>query len=334
MPAGAGNGGGIGQGDVYSNGITISGTTYSKTSEVFIVPTGTTATIAGSDTNVPTGYEGVFKKNRIVILSPFVMSQYEVTQQLYFAVMGTNPSECNSATGGNYPLLSAESELQKYRPVENVSWYDAVVFCNELTKKTMTESDCVYTITGITKVSGSITEATVTSDITKKGYRLPTEAEWEYAARGGDPKASIWAYLYAGNQTKKQLDNFTIPPYTDAALDAVGWYMYNLGGGDSNSTELTSGAAGYGTHAVGQKNPNVLGLYDMSGNVIEWCWDWAGTIASGEQTDPQGATLGTYRVSKGGGWGSKSYICSVATLSCTIPSLVNEEIGIRLVRTL
>ena len=100
----------------------------------------------------------------------------------------------------------------------------------------------------------------------KTSYRLPTEAEWEYAARGGNASKG---YLYAGS------DN----------VDEVAWYSSN---------------SGWRTHPVGGKAPNELGLYDMSGNVWEWCWDWYGNYSSGSQTDPRGPSSGSFRVSRGG----------------------------------
>jgi formylglycine-generating enzyme required for sulfatase activity len=154
-----------------------------------------------------------------VTLTGFYMSKYPVTQNQYQAVMGTNPS---SFTGGN-------------NPVENVTWYDAVEFCNKLS--VLEGKQQVYTISGRNPEAGyPITSATVTADWSKNGYRLPTEAQWEYAAKGGNPSAAGWTgYTYSGSDT----------------YDDVAWF-------DGNS--------GRRTREVGQKKPNRLGLYDMSGN--------------------------------------------------------------------
>ena len=243
--------------------------------------------------------KGVFVKGRTVKLSAFEIGMYEVTQELYKAVMTGNKDNI-SATPSSFPRDNS--------PVENVSWYDAVYFCNELTKKTMSADDCVYTITGITVTNTyrSISSATVKADFTKKGYRLPTEAEWEYAARGGDQSNTTeWNKKYAGD------DN----------VDNVAWY----------------GKSGDRTHEVGTKTENSLGIHDMSGNVHEWCWDWcwdwSGTV--GTETDPTGPDAGSNsvnRVKRGGGWGSVASGCFVIDRSDVNPKFRNSDLGFRVVR--
>lgn len=187
-----------------------------------------------------------------ISVSSFTMSITEITQAQYLTVTGDIPSYFSTVTRG---------------PVEQVTWYDAVEFCNKLS--TRDSRTPVYEIIGRTPAVGyPITSATVTATWINNGYRLPTEAEWQYAAAGG-LKGNL-GDKYAGSNS----------------IEGVGW-------DDTN--------AGSTTHEVRMKYPNALGLYDMSGNVREWCWDWYGTYPSWGDIDPKGADTGTYRVNRGGG---------------------------------
>ncbi len=177
-----------------------------------------------------------------VTLSGFSIGQTEVTQALWLAVMGSNPSH-----------YSGDSN----RPVECISWNDCQTFIAKLNQ-----------MTGLQ-------------------FRLPTEAEWEFAARGGNMSQG---YIYAGSNN----------------VDDVAWYKGNI-------PSQTSGTEGYGTQPVAQKQPNELGLYDMSGNVWEWCQDWYGNYTSDAQTNPTGPATGSTRVVRGGSWYN-----SYAT-NCRIP---------------
>ena len=185
-----------------------------------------------------------------VTLNSYRIGKYEVTQELWEAVMGSNPSYFKGPK----------------RPVENVSWKDCDDFIKEL------------------------------DSLTGQNFRLPTEAEWEYAARGGKNKNS---YKYSGSND----------------LADVAWY------GDNSSSE---------THDVGQKSPNSLGLYDMSGNVWEWCYDWYGAYPSSSQINPSGPSSGSYRVLRGGCWYFNARFCRVSYRGCYTPSYRNSNGGFRL----
>jgi len=210
---------------------------------------------------------------RTVTVKSFYIGKYEVTQKEWQEIMGTNPSNFN---GENLP-------------VENVSWYDAIEYCN---KRSIKE--------GLTPAySGSGNN--ITCDWNANGYRLPTEAEWEYAAKGGN--GSPGNYIYSGSNT----------------IDDVAWY--------TNNSENR-------THPVGTKAPNILGLYDMSGNVWEWCWDWYGSYSSDSQIDPRGAVFGTLRVMRGGSFFYyRGDIVSSAFRIHSFPSGRFSEDGFRLVRS-
>ena len=207
-----------------------------------------------------------------VSLSAYYIGQTEVTQELWQAVMGSNPSSFTASVKN---------------PVEKVSWYDCIEFCNELTAEIMGEEHCVYTIRG----------SSVTADFSQKGFRLPTEAEWEYAAMGGR------YHTYAGTNN-------------DASLKDYAWYDSNSGGK---------------THEVGTKQANKYGIYDMSGNVWEWCWDWySSSTPSGGQSDPTGAASGALRVVRGGSWRNYALLCVVGGRNYNNPVISFVYLGFRL----
>ena len=220
-----------------------------------------------------------------VTLSAFQMSKYDINQSKYLAVMGTNPS-----------YFSGNSDAATC-PVEMVTWFDAVEFCNKLS--TADGLAPVYSITGRTPASGyPITSATVSATWTNSGYRLPTEAQWEYAARAGTTTTYYW-----GNDS------------SDATVGQYAWYSTNAGK----------------THAVGQKLPNAWGLYDMAGNVWQWVWDWSGIYPSGAQTDPTGPSSGQYRVNRGGSWFNSSDFLGTAYRNFSYPYNQYYTVGFRVV---
>ncbi|MCQ2314181.1 MAG: SUMF1/EgtB/PvdO family nonheme iron enzyme [Bacteroidales bacterium] len=200
-----------------------------------------TCTINGVDFKMIKVEGGTFamgegkKKSHEVTLSDYYIGEFEVTQELWEAVMGKNPSKFK---GGNLP-------------VERVSWKDCQKFINELNQL------CAGWLNG-------------------KRFSLPTEAQWEYAARGGNKSRE---YEFSGSND----------------VDEVAWY-------NGNSDNI---------HSVGTKSPNELGIYDMSGNVYEWCQDWKGSYSSKSRTDPQGPSSGSYRVLRGGSWDGSARLCRV-----------------------
>ncbi|MDP8211053.1 MAG: SUMF1/EgtB/PvdO family nonheme iron enzyme, partial [Candidatus Stygibacter australis] len=208
-----------------------------------------------------------------VTVSDFYIGKYEVTQGEYEAVMGKNPS--NFKDSG------------KDAPVEQVSWYDAVEYCNKLSDQE--GLDRCYSGSG----------ENIKCDFDANGYRLPTEAEWEYAALGGNKSKG---YKYSGSNGLKQ----------------VAWYKDN---------------SGSKTHSAGGKQANELGVYDMSGNVWEWCWDWKGDYSSGLQNNPRGSSSGSSRVFRGGCWSSYASYCRTAYRYIISPGYSFSYLGFRVVRS-
>jgi formylglycine-generating enzyme required for sulfatase activity len=211
-----------------------------------------------------------------VTLSSFLMSKYEVTFNQYDAFCtATSRAQVDDSGWG-----------RGTRPVINVSWYDAVAFCNWLSSEEGLQA--AYTGSG---TSWSL-------DRTKNGYRLPTEAEWEYAARGG---ASTHGYTYSGSND----------------VNSVAWYGSNSG----NKTQT-----------VGGKAANELGLYDMSGNVWEWNHDWYGSYPGTPESDPVGSSSGSLRVVRGGCLGNDATLCTVAYRYDIVPTGAMVGIGFRVAR--
>jgi formylglycine-generating enzyme required for sulfatase activity len=181
-------------------------------------------------------------------------------------------------------------------PVINVNWNEATWYCNWLSRQENL-SPAYNLAGGLLDGNGNITE-----DITKvEGYRLPTEAEWEYAARGGQKATKDWKY--SGSDS----------------IEEVAWYSDNSG----NKTQ-----------EAGTKKANKLGLHNMSGNVYEWCHDWYAAGYSGvTQTDPIGPNSGTDRVSRGGSWSYYAQCCRVAYRCLFVPSGSSSNLGFRIART-
>ncbi|GHU44176.1 hypothetical protein FACS1894190_15330 [Spirochaetia bacterium] len=250
-------------------------------------------------------------------IAAFKIAAYETTWSLWKEVY-------DWATANGYAFANAGIEGQgaldgtgapgaidkTLRPVTTISWRDAIVWCNaysEMSGKTPVYYKGAYTT--ILKDSRNTNAAGVDAaevNTSANGYRLPTEAEWEYAARGGDQNDAQWNYTYSGSET----------------IGDVAWYRVN-------SYDLTSSDPAYGAHPVGTKAANRKGIFDMSGNVWEWCWDWYGTISS--STPARGAASGTYRVRRGGGWGSDASHCGVAYRNGNLPDYPDGDLGFRVV---
>lgn len=197
--------------------------------------------------------------HQVTLSSDYYMGETEVTQALWHAVTGYSPTVSGSSWSSDY------GKGDNY-PAYYISYEDVQSFLTKL------------------------------NNLTGETFRMPTEAEWEYAARGGNKSKG---YQYSGSNT----------------LTEVAWYKEN------SSSQ---------SHVVKLKSANELGLYDMSGNVYEWCSDWFGSYSSSSQTDPVGASSGSYRVLRGGSWSISSVDCRVACRNFNTPSFRNCNFGFRL----
>ena len=265
--------------------------------EGFVEVTGTT--ITGSESWTPSSY--VFVSGRSITIPDMYVCDHEVTQAEYekYCKYGSSSPSSDYGYGDNYPAYY-------------VSWYDAIVYCNlRSIDEGLTPAYKIGEETDPRKWSGIVGDSengycepsssnstwdALTYDKEANGYRLPTEAEWEYIAR----EAGTSTTTYSGSDT----------------IDDVAWYS-------SNSSSKT--------HEVKGKNANSLGIYDMSGNVWEWCYDWYGTVSS--TTAETGASSGSYRVQRGGSWSCNASYCAVSFRGSSGPSRRDGSCGFRVVRS-
>jgi formylglycine-generating enzyme required for sulfatase activity len=258
-------------------------------------------TITGS------GAAGVFIADRTVTLTPSKIAKYETTWQLWKEVYDWALSDDRGAD--KYTLNPGreghDGTPGTNLPVTMITWRDLPAWCNAYSEMSGL-TPVYYTDAACTAVLRTNTGAGAASPRVKagaSGYRLPTEAQWECAARGGDPSDPAWAYTYAGGNT---------------AAD-VAWSDDNAGGG---------------AHPVGGKNPNSLGLCDMSGNMDEYTWDrHAASVGTGPVTDPAGPDTGNFRTSKGGGWFFNTGACEVSNRALQSAGSFSGSVGFRVAQT-
>jgi formylglycine-generating enzyme required for sulfatase activity len=266
----------------------------------FVLIRGGTFTM-GSPSSEKDRYDREGPQHQVTVRS-FYMSKYEVTQKEWQEVMGTTVRQQRDKANTSWPLVG---EGDSY-PMYYVSWYEAIEYCNKRSQregltpaytidKSRNDPNNKAPTSGEKSWEYDPVRWTVTWNRNANGYRLPTEAEWEYACRAGT----------------------TTPYYTGSSVDNAGWYYGN---------------SGNKTHPVGQKQANAWGLYDMHGNVWEWCWDWYGSYSGGSQTDPVGASSGTIRVWRGGSWYDSAGDARSALRNLITPSLRSGSLGFRLLR--
>lgn len=238
---------------------------------------------------------GLETQHSVTLTRGLAMQTTEVTQQQWVRFFGSNPSFF----------------VDPSRPVELVTWFDAVIYCNRLSSYEGWRP-CYYWDQGFSEVfdgTPPVTNGTVYWDQTADGYRLPTEAEWEYGCRAGTTTA------YNSGQNNSSCEE-------DQELDPLGWYYYNS---DTGFYQMTQ--------SVGGKAPNLWGLYDMHGNVWEWCWNWHESYPPEPVIDPVGPATGTQRDIRGGSYDCSARSCRSAVRFYAWPSYRNCVLGFRVART-
>lgn len=261
------------------------------------------------------------------------MAKYETTWELWKEVrdwaLERGYRVANAGTQGHGPSGTGDAAKgwteaeRRRRAVTDITWRDAVVWCNAYSELCGLEP-VYYQEDGVsplrvsehnTPEAPSRTDTAADRCVMRRdanGFRLPLEAEWEFAARGGDPAAADWGLPYAGA----------------GALDDAAWYAANAAGLGKNSAD-------YGVHPGGLKNPNRPGLFDLSGNAAEWCWDWYNEQGVRPETPLEGDGPGgfAHRVTRGGSWQNGASACEARDRNYCRPFSSGAYLGFRLART-
>jgi formylglycine-generating enzyme required for sulfatase activity len=244
--------------------------------------------------------------HQVTFAGDFWLDSTEVTQGRYDALM------LQSYAAYLTPSWHAPYGVGAQYPAYAVYWSDAVLYCNARSRRDGLDS--VYSYSAIRGTPGNLCELdNVSADLSKNGYRLPTEAQWEFACRGGVSADYSW---------NRQYD-----PYPATAADSVELGQHAVW--FANAWIYGADSASFGTHAVASKTANPYGLFDMTGNLYEWCHDWYGEYSVGAVTDPSGPVSGDWHCLRGGSWGSHANYLRASNRTFTVPDYLYYFIGFR-----